>query len=131
METKRSYQLKSFSLISCKLVIRKKLVNNKNLNKNIVFIILILYKNCQHLITQHAKQRRRYRSRYLFLSLIFPVKSRFLLRIQLWDRKLLMFIHGCNKLELYFLHLREVSNKSHLQSNHFFIDKHYFISYFN
>ena len=42
METTRSCQLKSFSLITCKLVIRKKLVNNKNLNKKVVFIILIL-----------------------------------------------------------------------------------------
>ena len=33
---------KSFSLITCKLVIRKKLVNNKNLNKKVVFKILIL-----------------------------------------------------------------------------------------
>ena len=33
---------KSFSLITCKLVIRKKLANNKNLNTKVVFIILIL-----------------------------------------------------------------------------------------
>ena len=32
---------KSFSLITCKLVIRKNLVNNQNLNKKVVFIILI------------------------------------------------------------------------------------------
>ena len=32
---------KSFSLITFKLVIRKTLVNDQNLNKNVVFIILI------------------------------------------------------------------------------------------
>ena len=33
IEVKRSCQLKSLSLIACKLVIRKMLVNNQNLNK--------------------------------------------------------------------------------------------------
>ena len=39
---REAVNLKSFSLNTCKLVIRKKLVNNKNLNKKVVFIILIL-----------------------------------------------------------------------------------------
>ena len=33
---------KNFSLIICKLEILKKLVNNKNLNQKVVFIILVL-----------------------------------------------------------------------------------------
>ena len=40
---------KSFYFITCKLVIRKKLVNNKNLNKKVVFIILILSLNTVHI----------------------------------------------------------------------------------
>ena len=39
---REAVNLKSFTLITCKLVILKKLVNNKNLNKKVVFIILIL-----------------------------------------------------------------------------------------
>ena len=42
MGTKRTRQLKNFSLFTCKLVIREKLVKNKNLNKTVVFIKLIL-----------------------------------------------------------------------------------------
>ena len=38
MKTKRSCQLKKFSLITCKLAMRKKLVDSKNLNKKVVFI---------------------------------------------------------------------------------------------
>ena len=34
--------LKSLTLITCKLIIREKLVDNQNLNKKLVFIILIL-----------------------------------------------------------------------------------------
>ena len=41
IEVKRIYQLKSFSLIICKLLFRKKLVNNQNLNKKVVFIVVI------------------------------------------------------------------------------------------
>ena len=33
--------LKSFSFITCKLLIRKKLVNNQNLNRKFVFIVLV------------------------------------------------------------------------------------------
>ena len=32
--------LKSFSLIICKRVIRRKLVNNQNINRKVVFIVL-------------------------------------------------------------------------------------------
>ena len=39
---REAFYLKSFTLITCKLVIRKNLINNKNLNKKVVFIILIL-----------------------------------------------------------------------------------------
>ena len=39
---REAVNLKSFTLITCKLVIQKKLVNNLNLNKKVVFIILIL-----------------------------------------------------------------------------------------
>ena len=38
---KAAFNLKSFSLITCKLVIRKKVVNNQNLNWKFVFIILV------------------------------------------------------------------------------------------
>ena len=39
---REAVNLKSFSKITCKLVIRKNLVNNKDNNKKVVFIILIL-----------------------------------------------------------------------------------------
>ena len=38
---REAVNLKSFTLNTCKLVIRKKLFNNLNLNKKVVFIILI------------------------------------------------------------------------------------------
>ena len=41
-EQREAVNLKSFTLITCKLPIRKKLVNNKNFNKKVVFIILVL-----------------------------------------------------------------------------------------
>ena len=39
---REAVNFKSFTLITCKLVKRKKLVNNENLNKKVVFIIMIL-----------------------------------------------------------------------------------------
>ena len=41
MEVKRIYQLKNFSLISRKLVARKKLADKQNFNKKVVFIVVI------------------------------------------------------------------------------------------
>ena len=38
---KEAVNLISFFFITCKLVIQKKLVNNQNLNKNVVFIVLM------------------------------------------------------------------------------------------
>ena len=40
IEVKRSCQLKSFSLITCKLLIIKKIVNHKNFNEKVVLIVL-------------------------------------------------------------------------------------------
>ena len=40
-KSREAVNQKSFSLITCKLVVRKKLVNNQNLNKKVVFIVLI------------------------------------------------------------------------------------------
>ena len=41
MKTKRGYRLKSFSVNTCKLEILKKVVDNQNLDKKVVFIVLI------------------------------------------------------------------------------------------
>ena len=40
-KSREAVNKKSFFLITCKLVIRKKLVNNPNLNKKVVFIVFI------------------------------------------------------------------------------------------
>ena len=39
--SQKKLSIKSFSMITCKLVIRKKLVYNRNLNKKVVFIVFI------------------------------------------------------------------------------------------
>ena len=52
METKRSCQLKkSFSLITCELIIRKNKTNNKNWNKKVVFILILSRTTVVYFIT--------------------------------------------------------------------------------